>query len=77
MTRQEYSLLDIDEDGMFVTLMDEAGETREDLTMPKNDDELATKIKDGFEEGKALIVTVQKAMNEEHIMVVKEEAAAK
>ena len=39
--------------------------------------ELATKIKKDFEEGKALIVTVQKAMNEEHIMAVKEEAAAK
>lgn len=71
VTRQEYSLLDIDED--FVSLMDEAGETREDLTMPKNDDDLAAKIRSDFDEGKSLIVTVQKAMNEEHIMSYKEE----
>lgn len=49
VTRYEYSLLDIDED--FVSLMDEAGETRDDLKMPQHDDDLAAKIRKDFDEG--------------------------
>lgn len=75
VTRYEYSLLDIDED--FVSLMDESGETRDDLKMPENDDDLAAKIRKDFDDGKDLVVTVQKAMGEEHIMSYKEAAAGK
>merc|ERR1712054_186535 len=74
VTRYEYSLLDIDED--FVSLMDDNGDTRDDLKMPEDAD-LASKIQKDFDDGKELVVTVQKAMNEEQIMSFKEAVAGK
>ena len=56
VTRYEYSLLDIDED--FVSLMDESGETRDDLKMPENDDDLAAKIRKDFDDGTCACVCV-------------------
>jgi|APGre2960657444_1045066.scaffolds.fasta_scaffold01670_7 hypothetical protein len=40
--------------------MDDAGNTKDDLKLPL-EDELASAIKAGFEEGKELVVTVLKA----------------
>lgn len=74
VTRHDYALIDIDED--FVSLMDDSGETRDDLKMP-DDPELSSKIKKDFDDGKELVVTVQKAMNEEQIMSYKEAQAGK
>ena len=74
MTRHDYALIDIDDD--FVSLMDDSGETRDDLKMP-DDPELSSKIKKDFDDGKELVVTVQKAMNEEQIMSYKEAQAGK
>ncbi|KAK9817055.1 hypothetical protein WJX72_008921 [[Myrmecia] bisecta] len=71
--RTEYSLLDITEEG-YVSLMDESGNQREDLQLPKgtdDSDKLAAQIKKDFEDGKELLVTVLKAMNEEMINSVK------
>ena len=73
--RQEYSLLDIDEDG-FCSLMDDQGNTKDDLRLP-NDESLAKQIQDMFDEGKELVVTVLKAMDEEAINMAKEAAAGK
>lgn len=69
----EYTLLDINEEG-YVTLMDDAGNTREDLSLPKGTDELekvSEQINDAFGDGKELTVQVLKAMNEECIMTCK------
>jgi hypothetical protein len=46
-----------------VSLMDEAGNTKDDLTLPKGTDDaekLAQQIKEDFEAGKELVVTVLK-----------------
>jgi len=70
--RSEYTLLDIsDED--YLSLMDDAGDQREDLKMPTYPDELEKQIRDGFAAGDQLIVTVVKAMGEEHIMSCKKD----
>jgi len=71
--RQEYTLLDISEDG-YVSLMMENGDTKDDLTLPKGTDDaekLADQIKRDFEDGKELVVTVTKAMGEEMISALK------
>jgi translation initiation factor 5A len=57
-----------------VTLMQENGDTREDLTLPKGTDEaekLAESIKEQFAGGQELVVSVLKAMGEEMINSVK------
>ena len=70
--RVEYTLLDIsDED--YLSLMDESGETREDLKMPSHPDELVKSIRDGFDAGDSLSVVVVKAMCEEHVMSCKKD----
>jgi translation initiation factor 5A len=71
VSRTEYTLVDIAEDG-FVTLMDENGETREDLELPDFPDNYADEIKKDFEE-KQLLVTVLKACGKEQIMSHKED----
>eukprot|EP01064_Diplonema_japonicum_P022810 TRINITY_DN3300_c0_g1_i5.p1 TRINITY_DN3300_c0_g1~~TRINITY_DN3300_c0_g1_i5.p1 ORF type:complete len:156 (+),score=56.90 TRINITY_DN3300_c0_g1_i5:62-529(+) len=70
VTRAEYSLIDVDADGV-VSLQDDTGDIREDLSLPK-DDELAKQIKAGFEAGKDLVLSVVGAMNEEAVMTCKE-----
>ncbi|RCV19081.1 hypothetical protein SETIT_3G355600v2 [Setaria italica] len=56
----EYQLIDISEDG-FVN----------DLRLP-TDDNLLSQIKDGFGEGKDLVVTVMSVMGEEQICALKD-----
>jgi translation initiation factor 5A len=73
VNRQEYTLLDIMEDG-YVSLLDENGNNRDDLTLPKGTDDaekLAKQIQDDFDAGKELTLTVLKAMGEEMISAVK------
>lgn len=60
VTRTDYTLLDVTDDG-FVSLMQENGDLKDDLTLPKGTDEaekLAAQIKADFEAGKELIVSV-------------------
>lgn len=60
VTRTDYTLLDVTDDG-FVSLMQENGDLKDDLTLPKGTDEaekLAVQIKADFEAGKELIVSV-------------------
>merc|ERR1711924_5912 len=72
--RSVYTLLDItDED--YLSLMDEGGETREDLKMPERPDELVKSIREGFDAGDSLILAVVKAMGEEHIMACKKDTS--
>jgi translation initiation factor 5A len=93
VSRQDYSLLDISDDGFVrlirgcntrhgavnshrmlsllqVSLMDDAGNTKDDLKLPP-EEELAAQIKSGFDEGKELVVTVLKSMGEEMLCAVK------
>lgn len=66
--RVEYSLMDIDDEG-FVTLMDEGGNNREDLTLPsgtEDSEKLAKEIRDTFEDDsqeRNIAVTVMKVRN--------------
>ena len=72
--RSEYTLLDItDED--YLSLMDEGGETREDLKMPERPEELVKSIREGFDAGDSLILAVVKAMGEEHVMACKKDTS--
>ena len=50
--------------------MDDAGNTKDDLKLPP-EEELAAQIKSGFDEGKELVVTVLKSMGEEMLCAVK------
>ncbi|CAK7338206.1 unnamed protein product [Dovyalis caffra] len=74
VNRTDYQLIDISEDG-FVSLLTENGNTKDDLRLP-TDDNLLSQIKDGFGEGKDLVVTVMSAMGEEQICALKDIAAA-
>ena len=70
--RKEYQLVDIKDDG-FVSIMNEDGETREDLRMPSEAfPEAHKKITNGFESGATMMVTVLSAMGQEAIVDAKE-----
>ncbi|XP_078373454.1 eukaryotic translation initiation factor 5A-1-like [Oculina patagonica] len=68
VSRSDYQLNDIDDDG-FLSLMDDGGETREDLKLPDN--ELGKEIKTKFESDDQFLVTVLKAMGEETVIGLK------
>ena len=70
VNRTDYQLIDISEDG-FVSLLTENGNTKDDLRLP-TDDNLLSQIKDGFADGKDLVVTVMSAMGEEQICALKD-----
>lgn len=60
VSRTDFTLLDISDDG-FVSLMSENGDTKDDLTLPSGTDDLdklAIQIKDDFDAGKELTVSV-------------------
>lgn len=65
--RTEWTLVDINEDG-FVTIMDDSGDTREDLKIPDGEagDDIRKKF-DALEEDAALLVTVLAAMGQEMV----------
>ena len=70
--RKEFQLVDIKDDG-FVTLMNDDGETRDDLRMPSEAfPEAHKKITNGFEAGNTMMVTVLSAMGKEAIIDAKE-----
>ena len=68
--KDEYSLLDISDDG-FISLMDDSGNDKSDLKLPE-DEALASLIEKGFAEDKQLVVTILKSMGEEMVCAVKE-----
>lgn len=70
VTRTDYQLIDISEDG-FVSLLTENGSTKDDLRLP-TDENLLSQIKDGFAEGKDLVVSVMSSMGEEQICALKD-----
>jgi len=69
VARQDYTLMDVAEDG-FVSLMDDTGAEKADLKLPQDD--IGAQIEKDFGDGKELVVTVLKSMGEEMICAVKE-----
>merc|ERR1712110_108095 len=63
--RTEYSLMDVDRDG-YLTLMDDASDTRSDLKLPEGD--LGPEIRTKFESDESIKITVLKAMGEEAVI---------
>ncbi|XP_018856524.1 eukaryotic translation initiation factor 5A-like isoform X1 [Juglans regia] len=70
VSRADYQLIDISEDG-FVSLLMDNGDTKDDLRLP-TDDNLLGQIKDGFGEGKDLVLSIMSAMGEEQICALKD-----
>ncbi|PKA61016.1 Eukaryotic translation initiation factor 5A-2 [Apostasia shenzhenica] len=70
VNRSDYQLIDIADDG-FVSLLADNGDTKYDLRLP-TDENLLTQIKDGFAEGKDLVLTVMSATGEEQICALKD-----
>ena len=77
VTRKDYQLLNID--GARVSLLTESGDTKDDLDLPKDtegaEDELAKQVRQMFEEGRNIMVSVIAAVDQEKIVAVKEFSA--
>jgi translation initiation factor 5A len=75
---KNYSLIDISEDG-FVSLMDEAGDMREDIKLPEFPENFGRQIRQKFENAgdKGYVVTVLSAMGHDQITDIKEEVEKK
>jgi len=67
VTRKDYQLLDIDED--FMHLLEDNGDTREDLKIL--DDEIGKEIKKKHENGDTMLVTILKAVGQEVAIAAK------
>jgi translation initiation factor 5A len=72
VSRADFTLVDIGEDG-FLSLMDDDGELKEDLQLPDYPEELAGQVREAFESGQSLILTVLSAMDHEQIIAFKED----
>jgi len=66
--RTDYQLVDISDDN-FLSLMDDGGETRDDIKLPDND--LGKEIKQKYDTGETFNVTVLAAMGEEQAIATK------
>ncbi|XP_069122665.1 eukaryotic translation initiation factor 5A-like [Argopecten irradians] len=68
VVRRDLQVVDINDDG-YVSLMEDNGDTRDDLKVPEG--ETGKEIMTKFEKGENFNVTVLKAMGEETIIAVK------
>jgi len=69
VNRSDFQLIDISEDG-FVSIMNDKGDTRDDLRLPEG--EMGQKIREEFgKEDNTVIVTVMGAVDEEAIIACK------
>jgi|UniRef100_K3WUI8 translation initiation factor 5A len=75
VSRSEYTLLDITDDD-FLSLMDDSGETREDIKLPTFPDNFAEEIRADFDAGKQLVLTVLKACGTEQVISKKEDTTS-
>jgi len=69
INRADYLLTDIDEG--YLVLMNDAGEMKEDVKLPLNE-ELANKIQSQFDNGKELMITILAACDKEQATACKE-----
>eukprot|EP00111_Clytia_hemisphaerica_P014996 TCONS_00044141-protein len=65
--RKDYQFLNIDDE--FVSMMDDGGETKEDLKLPNDD--IGKEIREKEANGESFIVTVLSACGEEKIVGTK------
>merc|ERR1712232_1384234 len=70
--KKEYQLISVE--GDYVTIMDDAGEMREDLRMPPGDDneELRKKIQKALDDDRDSLLTILKAMDDEAIISIRD-----
>jgi len=66
--RADYQLIDISDD-LFLSLMVDSGELRDDIKLPDGD--LGVEVKSKFENGEDLLLTVLDAMGEEMVVANK------
>ena len=71
VSRKEYNLVDIDDED-YLSLMDEDGNTREDLKLPEYPEKYAFELKEEFN-NKQLLVTVLKCCGKEQVISHKED----
>ncbi len=73
VVRTEYELVSIDDNG-FVTFITEDGEYREDLKLPNEaDNDFVKPLKEAYEKGANLLLTVVAALGQEHITGFRED----
>jgi len=76
VTKSDWEIIDIDDDGA-VTLMDEGGNQKIDVSLPKIPRGLDDEIREAWAEGENQVsVSVQKAVGEEEIISYKKENSA-
>lgn len=68
VSRTDLQLIDVSDDSS-ISLLDDKGDTRDDLNLPEGD--LGKEIRDRFEKDEMLVLTVVKALDEEQIAAVK------
>lgn len=68
ISRRDFQLLDVSDDG-YLSLMDDGGNTREDLRVPDSD--LGNEIKEANASGKDILCTVLAACGEEAVIATK------
>jgi len=73
VSRADWVLVDISDDGYLSLMSEDGSNTRGDLKLPAG--EIGEKIKAQFEEGKSLTLTVQSSMGEEQVIAHKESRA--
>jgi len=76
LSRTEFQLIDLDAEAGTVSVLLENGDTKDDLNLPKdsngNYEEHAADMVKAFEDGKGILVTVLKSMDQEKIVAFKE-----
>jgi len=72
VTRKDYQLIGLDEE--FLSLLDDSGDTRDDLKCP--DGSVGDEIRDAIQSDRDLLVTVLSAVGEECVIAVKANTAA-
>ena len=74
VSKAEYTLVGMTDEG-YLTLMDDNGETREDLMLPTGDEhkDLVEEIMKAYEDEKDLTLSVTKAMGTEMVLDYKED----
>jgi len=66
--RADYQLIDISDD-LYLSLMMDSGDLRDDIRLPDGD--LGNEIKNKFENNEDLLLTVLSAMGEEMVVATK------
>ncbi|TRY79083.1 hypothetical protein TCAL_05912 [Tigriopus californicus] len=72
ITRRDYQLLDVSDDD-YLSLMDDGGNTRDDLKVPDGD--IGAEIRSSIEEGRDILCTVLMACGEEAVVATKTNTA--